>query len=618
VNENGNEISRTTIVKLFAALVVAALLLRIFYAGHLFEDDGLWFTAAQELLRGKALYREIYFDKPPILPLLYALLFKLFGAHILTIRLFAAVYSVAVAFVLYRFGALLYDRRAGLVAASLFVIGSTTYTTGQFQGFNTDCLMTLPYTLGAYWFVRSNIDSHLRKARSARLAFAAGLATGLALQTNPKAIFELLFFVLCAMLFVRRPAAVIRHRDDISPIANPVPPDSSAETNPKSKIQNPKFALYRLLLALVGCFAGALPFWIYIFATKSWSAYWSDVWQWGAHYAGYYSWKIVVTTALEQSLGYFLTNGVFFIGLSFVLVVTVRSLWRKSHKGTQSATGAGFTPSLGLQSDSLLLLWFAISYAAMSVGGRFFGHYFMQILPALCLLVARAFTDLIQIGEAQNQTGRLRRNILLALFAISFLFTLARYHTRTVILAVDWFSGTQSEMTKSWFYERAQRDDQQAAAIVKEGITEIEEREASGRQKSNTGKHREGEGALFVWGYRPEIYFWSGLAPASRYLSSQLLTGVPADVNYFGDNFMAVLDEPTTAAHRAELLKELQETRPQFIVDELAAYNSTLAMESYPELQDFLYDYKLMETDVKVFIYRLRNPKEKNKPTASN
>src|SRR5436189_5571058 len=81
-------VTRATVLKAFAIIGVATFALRIFYAGHLYEDDGLWFTAAEELLRGKALYSGIYFDKPPLLPLLYAGLFKIIGAHILTIRLF--------------------------------------------------------------------------------------------------------------------------------------------------------------------------------------------------------------------------------------------------------------------------------------------------------------------------------------------------------------------------------------------------------------------------------------------------------------------------------------------------------------------------------------------------
>ena len=34
---------------------------------------------------------------------------------------------------------------------------------------------------------------------------------------------------------------------------------------------------------------------------------------------------------------------------------------------------------------------------------------------------------------------------------------------------------------------------------------------------------------LFVWGYRPEIYVYSHLPAATRFLDSQPLTGVPAD-----------------------------------------------------------------------------------------
>src|SRR5580693_936237 len=56
----------------FGVLLLCGFALRIFYAGHLYEDDGMWITAAQQILRGKVLYRDIYFDKPPLLPLVYA------------------------------------------------------------------------------------------------------------------------------------------------------------------------------------------------------------------------------------------------------------------------------------------------------------------------------------------------------------------------------------------------------------------------------------------------------------------------------------------------------------------------------------------------------------------
>src|SRR6185295_6819047 len=133
-------ITRATVLKVFALVAVVSFVLRIFYAGHLYQDDGLWFTVGEELLRGKVLYRDIYFDKPPAIALLYAALFKLFGAHLLTIRLFTIVYSIAVSAMLYIFGKRFYSERIGLFAAAMFAVFSTIFTTGHVQGLNTDLL----------------------------------------------------------------------------------------------------------------------------------------------------------------------------------------------------------------------------------------------------------------------------------------------------------------------------------------------------------------------------------------------------------------------------------------------------------------------------------------------
>jgi len=96
LTDEQGRVTRATVLKVFAIIAVATFVLRIFYARYLYEDDGLWFVAAEEILRGKALYSAIYFDKPPGLPLVYALLFWIFGAQILVIRLFAILYSLAI------------------------------------------------------------------------------------------------------------------------------------------------------------------------------------------------------------------------------------------------------------------------------------------------------------------------------------------------------------------------------------------------------------------------------------------------------------------------------------------------------------------------------------------
>src|ERR1051325_7532581 len=88
---SGGRFGGSAVFITFAALAALAFLLRVFYAGHLYQDDGLWFTAGEEVARGRALYRDVYFDKSPGLALVYAALFKAFGAHIITVRLFTVL-----------------------------------------------------------------------------------------------------------------------------------------------------------------------------------------------------------------------------------------------------------------------------------------------------------------------------------------------------------------------------------------------------------------------------------------------------------------------------------------------------------------------------------------------
>ena len=208
---------RGVIIGVFAVVVLITFLLRIFYSGHLYQDDGLWFTAGEELLRGKALYRDVFLVKPPGIALVYASIFELFGAHLLSIRLFTIFYSVALSATLYFFGKRLYGERLGLIAAAMFAVFSTIYTTGHVQGLNTDLLMSLPYTAAAYWLLRSRDDvfgRRLTRWQSARRALAGGAAAAVAVQFNPKGAFALLFFALFLWLarFWKRGAAALSLR----------------------------------------------------------------------------------------------------------------------------------------------------------------------------------------------------------------------------------------------------------------------------------------------------------------------------------------------------------------------------------------------------------------------
>jgi len=582
-----NAIKRSTVLKWFLVIAAIAFILRIFYVGHLYEDDGLWFTAGEEIARGKALYREIYFDKPPLLPLVYGLLFSLFGAHILVIRLFTIVYTIGISAVLYLFGARLYDQRVGLVSAAMFAAFSTSHSLGHIQSLNTDCLMTLPYASAAFLMVFSQTESASTTRRQVLLALSAGALTGVAFETNPKALFDLIFF---AVLLIASSAWSRKESE-------------SADVNPSNRAS--RWTLFAA--ASAGFVLVSLVFLAYIAATRSFSAYWSDLWRWGTRYARFYSPGTVAAAAIRFTSGYFVLNDILLITLLFVIVTTIKRV-RPVLFGTKTAQTSAGVDERALKSDITVLIWLIASYAGVAVGGRFYSHYFFQILPALCLIGGRGLLGII---SALKTRSTFMRRVVFTALSIGFLFTLVRFHGRGLLLALDW-ARSHGTLNIGWYHEVRNREERTIAALVRDlpDPADAAERLPLEAIRSGGPRWRQADGPtdyLFIWGYRPEIYFWSGLLPASRYLSAQPLTGVPADVQYTNGEHRAVIDEASTAAARAQLISDLTETQPKYIIDELGFFNSDLAILQYPELEKFMESYKPLGPTERFLVYVRRS-----------
>jgi 4-amino-4-deoxy-L-arabinose transferase-like glycosyltransferase len=576
-----------TPLKLFAILLAAAFILRIFYSRNLYEDDGLWLTAAEELLRGKALYREIYFDKPPILPMVYALLFKTFGTHLLVIRLFSILYAAATAALLYAFGSRLYDRRAGLLAAVLFTIFSSQ-SSGHTQALNTDFLMTLPYTAGAFLFVLSRIRTD--RQPYFWYSLGGGILSGVAFQINPKGIFNLLFYGLLIFVWFRW------------------------QTTGSRKLW--RDGLKALLIAMAGFVAGCAPFIAYVAAVRSLTMYWTYVWVWGTRYAEYYPLTTLIEHGARLYVGYFALSNLLLITLVVVVWHWAKTVLARRAGRIEYLDGNSSLPSL-FRSDTSLLIWFGVSMVGMCMGARFFLHYFFQILPALCLIGGRGLTLISNaLKRPADESRKLwLRRAFVGLMIAGFAVTLVRFHARTVVLAADWVRGKESAYTAEWFHQELNREERMVAANIRGMPDGPDEVERAGVDAFRASGPRTGGPAdyLFVWGYRPEIYYWTGLLPASRYLSVQPLTGVPADVEDVNGENRSVLDETAKAAARAQLIEDLSETQPLYIVDQVGMFNSELAINNYPELREFMQGYKPRGAVGLFMVYRKREKKEKDR-----
>jgi len=198
--------------------------------------------------------------------------------------------------------------------------------------------------------------------------------------------------------------------------------------------------------------------------------------------------------------------------------------------------------------------WTAIAGVGGGAGLRFFPRYYFLLLPVVVLMAARGFALL----------GRRRE-----LVALLLLIPATRFGPAYL---AAWRNA-------EWRDTGMDRDSRAAAAVV--------------RKLAKPGD------TLFVWGYRPEMYVYTGLPAATMYLDSQPLTGVPADRHL-------TQSEPveTEAASRRRI--ELSHTRPVFVLDGLGLYNPQLAMTSYPELRGWLNNYREVGTSGQTVIYRRR------------
>jgi hypothetical protein len=216
----------------------------------------------------------------------------------------------------------------------------------------------------------------------------------------------------------------------------------------------------------------------------------------------------------------------------------------------RSANWIGFHAALAIAAGVLIwkspkarwrwVAWIAIALAGVSAGMRFFPRYYFLLLPPLTIMGARGFALL---GPRAVWLAP-----LLALPLVRF--------------APDYARALED---RQWRDTAMDRDSRAAAGLIR-------------------GMAHPGD-TLFVWGYRPELYVYTGLPAATMYLDSQPLTGVPADRHLTQSG---AIEWPSAAVRRSDVAQ----SRPTFLIDGLSMYNPRLSMDHYPELHDWFAGYR--------------------------
>ncbi len=494
-------------------------------------DEGVYATAAREVLRGERLYTDLWLHKPPGIVYIYALIF-LVKDSMTAVHLFTALWSFATSIAIYRAMRLLSDHQSSLLAAIFYAFFSTSYLPRDMQAANTELFMVLPLVLSFGFLVVG-----MKRQRLGYL-FSAGLFCSLGMIFKQPALFVAVAFIMAIILHYRKQETI-----------------------------------NKCILALVTyCIGIMVPLVVLIlWAYKSGSL--GDMLRLVVGYnLGYVS-DIHPLQYLYRAYDI----SIRFFGYNFLLL-WLALVWLFASKPAKEDDK---------ENGRLLLLFLLGSLLGTASGNRFFGHYFIQSLPALCMVAAVALSSLFtNIQRIEN--GLICKSLcgsLIILVVLGFIIPFQRFHGYGMIDSLGRL--LEGEGASPLVREIASKPHDASLAELVKSITEPGDK-------------------IFIWGFYPQLYYLSGRRPASRFIFCNFLTGLqPGSAAFFEGRDTS---EYIVTGSRELLMEDLGKNRPRVIIDTAPADYwgySRYPIDKYWQLNAFIAkDYRLYATVEGFAIYQ--------------
>lgn len=463
------------------------------------DDEAVYAVVARVMLAGGLPYRDAIERKPPLLFGVYWVIFWLFGACN-----WLALHLVAVGWVLLTMAGLfvlarrLDGRRAGLLTALAYALVQP-WATAKNLAFNGEVMMNLPL-VWAYALV-------LPPRRGGLVTpAAAGTLLGLA-------------------FLLKQPAAIAALPVGLYLLSSALRRDGLGW----SRAIGQTAALTTGFAAVLGGTVAIL--WLHGVLGEAW------VWTVTDHGVPHVFWL----HGLEHTL--------LFVLIALPLVLPLAA-WRPLRLAWQ-----------GRQAELLAVLgWLAVSVVGAAAGGRFYPHYYIQIVPPLAVLAGITYARVKELAPAP------------------------RAHWVSLRLAGIWLS---------------------VAVLVSLAVQSIQLLHE--RPPSAAGSYvRAQAGAadrLFVWGQQTSLYLDAGILPASRYIATFALTGY-----IFGGpvDGVATQDRIVPGAWN-NLSADFRDHPPAFIIDTQAGSGDPYPMTKFPVLARIVASqYRWEATFVDGVVYRRR------------
>lgn len=474
---------------LLLLLCLVPILLYLPFLGAPFErDEGVYATIAQGVLHGQVPYRDLFDNKPPLVYGWYSISFLLFGETVVAPRLVAAVFLSLTAVALYHQVKLVMPKPAAWIGAFLFALSTGLPWVALHA--NTEAYMLLPLVSSLMFFTIGI------KRGGRRWFFIAGLLAGMAIMTKQVAVWNLLALAAIAVYYHRRTA--LSFWQAVAPTA--------------WLMGGAVVSVF--LIALPFALNGALDDLVYANVGYNWV------------YMGFIS-----NAQRLANLGY---GMLFFCAIAAPFVAGALAglvvIWK------QRATAT----------DYMLLAWGAASVIGVASGGRFFPHYFLQLMPALAVLTGVLVYERLVKG----------RQIALSKPAVAL---------ATLVIVVS--LGTTTVL----YLAPTQAEEQVVSSIYYQKEWEASSEGLGKYLRAHTGP----DDTIFNYGRESQVYFYADRAPAIPYFYDWAIQydAVPMD----------------------EVLDRLNAARPAYIVDSLQAPVFEDWAASHPvEWREFLdanYDY---------------------------
>jgi len=500
-----------THAKAWFGLIVLTILTRLPAILHpaAIDDEKVYAVVANVMLDGGLPYRNAIERKPPLLFWVYSSVFDAFGKYN-----WAALHWVAVGWVLltmvglYVIGSTLHGRTAGILAAGFYSV-LQPFATAKNLAFNGEVLMNLPIV----WGYALGLGCLGRTRNRLEVVLAGGLLGFAFLLKQPAAIAALplgLYLLLS---------------------------NGVAEEGCRPRAGLWAASLFGAGFAFV---LGLVALALYRDGILAEAYYWTIT----DHSIQYVFWE----RALEHT-ALFAAAALPIIIAPVFFRAQLAAAW-SGHRDELATTGG----------------WAIVSIIGVAAGGRFYPHYYIQLIPPLAVLCCPFYAILVQRYSADAASARQLRR------------------------AAGWLGVG-------------------AAVTVVVQLRQLSEERAASPPARFVAEHSLPRDRLFVWGQATGMYLEAQRQPASRYIATFPLTGY-----IFGMPLRGVSTKDRIVRGSWQNLKKDFVHLPRFIIDAETGPDARYPTTEFPYLSNLLavsYHrvYRSREGDVYVLANEVNNEK---------